>query len=622
MLRSLFSLIRFVAFWLLFAVITRATFELYFTDKLAKASFSEIIQTFLYGIRIDASAAGYISVLPLLIFIINWLIPNSTVKSIWLRTYVYFCIFIISLVSILNLNIFREWGTKISFRVFDTFYHSPSEAVASTGSSPIGLSLLIGGVLFILGVILSNFIIDYDFKKPKAPYYVKTTGAIILAGLTLTLIRGGWQVAPMNQSMAYFSDKQMLNQSALNTEWNLLHNTVENFKTPYNPYSFMTNEQAYAVRDSLYKVEKDTTIKILNTKRPNIVIIQLESFTADLIESLGGEKGDAPNFETFAKQGVLFDSIYAAGDRTDKGIVAILSAFPSQAIRTVIVDNDKQQHLPSISNVFHDMGYTTSYFYGGESEFMNFKAYLLSHKTDDLIDKESFEGRDMNSKWGAHDDVVMTKNLKYLKDAQQPFFSYLQTLSNHEPFELPVAPRFPGEDLSNKFRSTAYYTDASLKDYLNEAKKQSWYKNTLFIIVADHGHRLPLNHADPFEPEKYHIPLLFFGDVIKPGYRGTRVNKLGSQTDIAATLLAQLSIRNEDFKWSKNLLNPYSKPFAFFDWDNGFGFMLPNQVVSYDSGGNRVIYVGNPKAPKTSTDNALFYGKAFMQGVFAEYMKL
>jgi phosphoglycerol transferase MdoB-like AlkP superfamily enzyme len=540
MLRSLFSFIRFFVFWLIFSVITRITFELYFIDKLRNADFSEIIQTFLYGMRIDASAAGYICVLPALVFIINWFIPKTHIKSLWLRVYVYFCIFIISLVTILNLNIFREWGTKISFRVFDTLYHSPSEAVASTGSSPIGLSLAIGTFLFVAGVVLSNYIIDYKFKKPELSIYIKPFAALLLAGLNLLVIRGGLQVAPINQSMAYFSDKLILNQCALNTEWNLMHNTIENFKTPYNPYKFMPAAQARALVDSMYAVKKDTTLHILNTDRPNIVIIQLEGFTADLIESLGGEKGDAPRFEDFIKQGVLFDSVYSASDRTDKGIIAIMSAFPSQAIRTVIVDNVKQDRLPALSSVFKDQEYQTSYFYGGESEFMNFKAYILSHKTDDIIDKKSFEAKDMNSKWGAHDDVMLKRNVKYLADVKQPFFSYVQTLSNHEPFELPTPPHFPGEDLSNKFRSTAYYTDASLAEYFKEAQKYVWYTKTLFILVADHGHRLPRNDADPFEPQKYHIPLLFFGDAIKPEYRGMRIKKLGNQTDIATTLLAQL----------------------------------------------------------------------------------
>ncbi|MBE9586151.1 sulfatase-like hydrolase/transferase [Mucilaginibacter sp. JRF] len=622
MLRSLFSFTRFIFFWLVFSVITRATFELYFTDKLQKASFGEIFQTFFYGVRIDASAAGYIAVLPLLVFIIGWFIPGLNIKGLWLRVYVYFCIFIISLVSILNLNIFREWGSKISYRVFDTLYHSPSEAMASTGSSPIGLSLFIGALLLAAGIIISNYIVDYNFKKPELKWYIKPFVIALLAGLNLLLIRGGVQLSPMNQSMAYFSDKQILNQSALNTEWNLLHNTVENFKTPYNPYLYMSAHEAESVVDSMYSVKKDTTVKILTTTKPNIVVIQIESFTADLIESLGGEKGDAPNFEDFIKHGLLFDSVYATSDRTDKGIVGILSAFPSQAIRTVIVDNVKQERLPSLTKVFYKQHYATSYMYGGESEFMNFKAYMLSHKTNEVIDKKNFDAADMNSKWGAHDDVVMKKHIKFLNEEEQPFFSYLQTLSNHEPFDLPVPSHFPGEDLINKFRSTAYYTDASLKEYLDLAKKEDWYKNTLFILVADHGHRLPLNNADPFEPQKYHIPLLFFGDVVKPEYRGKRIHKLGSQTDIAATLLAQLNIPNEQFKWSKNLLNPHSKEFAFFDWDNGFGFMVPGQVVSYDNAGKRIIYNAPPSQSKNQTEELLQYGKAFMQQVFAEYMKL
>jgi hypothetical protein len=229
MLRSLISFIRFVVFWVVFSFITRVAFELYFIDKLKKADFSEVIQTFLYGIRIDLSAAGYICVLPLLVFIITWFIPRAYVKPVFLKVYVYFFIFLISLITILNLNIFREWGTKISYRVFDTLFHAPSEAVASTGSSPIGLSLAIGVALLAIGILLSHIIINYKFKKPAAPFYIKIPAALLLAGFNLLIVRGGLQVAPMNQSMAYFSDKQILNQSALNTEWNLMHNTLENF---------------------------------------------------------------------------------------------------------------------------------------------------------------------------------------------------------------------------------------------------------------------------------------------------------------------------------------------------------------------------------------------------------
>jgi phosphoglycerol transferase MdoB-like AlkP superfamily enzyme len=620
MLKAVFSFCRFLIFWIVFAFITRAAFEVYFHEKFTGTTASDIFQTFLYGLRMDASMAGYIALIPLLVFGVNWF-TKYHIKPIWLRGYVYFMLFLICFITILNFNIFREWGTKVNFRVFANVYNSPSEAMASTGSSPIGISLSIGAVLLTVGILLSHFIIDYNFRKPKAPLIARPFIFLLLFGLNFLIVRSGWQLAPISQSTVYFSDNPILNQGALNTEWNLLQNTFESVKTQSNPYLFMPAKRAAALVDSMYAVAKDTTIHILNTDRPNIVVIQLESFTADVIASLGGEKGDAPNFEDFIKNGVLFDSIYAASDRTDKGIIAILSAFPSQASRTMIVDNSKQERLPALSSTLAERRYSTSYFYGGDANFMNFKAYLLSHNINGMVDKFSFAEKEMNSKWGAHDDIVLKRNVQYLNQQPQPFFSYVQTLSNHEPFEIPVKAHFPGEDLPNKFRSTAYYTDASLKAYFDEAKKQPWYKTTLFVLVADHGHRLPLDKAEPYEPRKYHIPLLFFGDAIKPEYRGKRISKLGNQTDMVTTLLAQLGLPHKEFKWSKNLLNPYTKDFAFFDWDNGMGFMLPQQAVSYDNAGQRVSYIKNPDAPKIRTDETLLLGKAFLQQVFTEYMK-
>src|ERR1700739_2059691 len=119
MLRSLFSFVRFYLFWLLFFVITRAAFEIYFYQKLKGATFGEIFDTYLYGVRMDTSAAAYIMLLPLLIFIINWFIPSGHIKSIWLKVYVWFCIFLVSLIAITDLGIFAEWGAKVNFRAFD-----------------------------------------------------------------------------------------------------------------------------------------------------------------------------------------------------------------------------------------------------------------------------------------------------------------------------------------------------------------------------------------------------------------------------------------------------------------------------------------------------------------------
>ena len=620
MLRSLFSFLRFFVFWLLFFMLTRATFELYFYSKLKGASFWEITETYLYGLRMDASAAAYIATIPLLVFVVGWFFPKSHIKSIWLKIYTWICLFFISLITIVDLGIFTEWGAKVNFRAFDTLYDSPAESMSSTASSPIVLNLCIGFGLLLSGIILSYLIIDYSFKKPVEKTNSKVLFAFFLLLINFLILRGTVTQSPIDQSAGYFSDNQLLDLSAQNTEWNLANNVFENLRKPYNPYLFMPPTQAKQLVDETFAVKKDTTVKLLTTDKPNVVIIQLESFTADLIASLGGEKGDCPNFEKFIQEGVLFNNIYSAGDRTDKGIIAILSGFPSQAIRTIVTDTAKQRMLPSLLSDFKGIGYTTSYFYGGTSTYMNFNTYMADHKTDHVTDEASIPKNEVGSTWGAHDDVLFKKHITYLSEQKKPFFSLIQTLTNHEPFVLPVRRHFKHGGVANRFRSTAYFTDSCLNAYFEEGKKHGWYKNTLFILVADHGHRLPKSTAMAYSPQKYHIPLLFFGDVIKPEYRGKQINKLGNQTDIATTLLAQINLPHQQFKWSKDLLNPYSQEFAFFDWDNGFGYLTPQQAVSYDSSGERMIYTRNKQADKSVTDKTLLYGKAFMQEIFTEYL--
>src|ERR1700749_4573810 len=188
MLRSLISFIKFFLFWLLFFILTRATFELYFYTKLKGVSFGEIAKTFLYGIRMDASATAYIATIPLLVFIINWFIPNRTIKNIWLKVYVWVLLFFISLIAIVDLGIFTEWGAKVNFRAFDTLYNSPSESMSSTASSPIALNLSIMAGLLIAGVALSYFVLDHSFKKLSESLPKKALWAILLLAVNFVIL--------------------------------------------------------------------------------------------------------------------------------------------------------------------------------------------------------------------------------------------------------------------------------------------------------------------------------------------------------------------------------------------------------------------------------------------------
>ena len=605
-------------FWIIFFFIERLIFLIYFSKKLAGIPFKEILNTFLYGLRMDVSMAGYISVIPLFTFLTLWIFPK--VKPAFFLFYIYFYTLIVlfSLINVISFNIYREWGSKINLRAIDIFFTSTNEAFASASSSPLLLSISILLTVIFANILIAKKLSKTTFPSTNLPVWQKVLAGLFFLGLNFLAIRGGLDAAPINQSMAYFSHRPVLNHAAINTEWNLIQDLIKSDHRK-NPYLYYPATEASNIVQELYPVpEEKNAINIFNLTKPNVVFIILESFTADVVSSLGGEKGVAPNLEKLISEGLSFNHIYASGDRTDKGLIAILSAFPSQAINSIIKLNNKQEKLPAISSALKNNGYQTSFYYGGQSEFFNIKSYLLSHDYDRLIDKSNFEDESLSS-WGVFDHLVFKKNVSDLDSEKQPFFSTILTLSNHEPFQLPGKAHYSGSGVENKFRSTAFYTDQSLGDYINEAQNKAWYKNTVFVIVADHGHRLPRNSYESYEPGRFRIPLLFFGDALKPEFRGRVIEKTGNQTDIAATLLNQLGISHGQFKWSRDLLDAGQPGFSFFSWDNGFGFATKEQTISFDNVSQKIIFRKDPANLKADSTLTRF-GKAYMQEVYQTFL--
>lgn len=619
MLKSFVIFGRFLLFWIVFFFLERLLFLSYFSKEISSLGIIEIISTFWHAFRLDISMAAYLSVIPALFYLLFLFLPQVNFPKIIAKSYVILFVVLFSILALSNLNLYREWGSKINFRALEIAVNSPKEAIASTSSSPVVLFLSILFVYTALSLFLSDKIINYKLEDREKPLLYRIILSFFLLSTLFTAIRGGWQLTPINQSMAYFSSSPLLNHAAVNTPWNLIQDIINNKFGTKNPYNYYRQEDAEKIVAELFNKPSNQSIQIISSNRPNIIFIIMESFTARFVEDLGGEKGISPNFKRLISEGLLFDHIYASSGRTDKGLVATLSAFPSQAIRSIMKQNNKQEKLPSISEELNKNGYSSNFYYGGESEFFNMKSYLLSHGYQTLIDKNSFRSEDMNSKWGAYDEKVFSKNLQDLDKVKQPFFSNILTLTNHEPFELPTEPHFKGEDVDSKFRSTSFYTDSCLGAYMNSARRKKWYKNTLFVILADHAHRIPGNLME-YDPDRYRIPLLFFGEVIKPEFRGKRIHKTGSQTDLASSLLNQLKIDSKRFKWSRDLLNPSSKEFAFFNWDNGFGVANQDQILSFDNVGKHIILRKN-KMNTASDSTLLRYGKAYMQEVFRDYIE-
>jgi phosphoglycerol transferase MdoB-like AlkP superfamily enzyme len=281
---------------------------------------------------------------------------------------------------------------------------------------------------------------------------------------------------------------------------------------------------------------------------------------------------------------------------------------------------EKANQLPSLPKVFLSKGYSTSFFYGGESNFSNLKVYCISQKFQSIIDIENFPDSISSGGWGIPDEFVFAKQLNELDNTKQPFLSALMTLSNHEPFDVPGPARIPGTSDADRFRNSAAYTDAVLGDYFAKAKEKSWYKNTLFIIAADHGHHLPKN-SNVYHPEGHHIPLLFFGDVIKPEFRGSFVIKLGGHHDVAGTLLSQFGMKETNqFEWSKNLLNPTVKNFAYYQSDQMVAWVDSKYWYGYSYNRKKVIE-NSPDVLQNHLDSMMIDGQSFIQVLYDRYRK-
>jgi phosphoglycerol transferase MdoB-like AlkP superfamily enzyme len=195
--------------------------------------------------------------------------------------------------------------------------------------------------------------------------------------------------------------------------------------------------------------------------------------------------------------------------------------------------------------------------------------------------------------------------------------STILTLSSHEPFEVPIPNKFIGDDLPSKFRKAANYTDLSFGEFMAKAEKEKWFKNTLFVVVADHGHRLPKEYDNAYDHRKFRIPLFFYGEVINKKYNGTVVNKIGSQTDIASTLLNQINISDTAFHWSTNLLDKSKEGFAFYSYDNGIGWVDEQNTINVDNVRKELIY---QKTESLKIQQKKKIAQAYMQCVFKTYL--
>ena len=610
---------RYFLFWVLLFGVGRALFLTYQHEATAKLAPGTVLGTFVYGLRLDASASAYVCLLPFLLVVAGSCWPRLPLHGL-IRAYSVTTGILLAALVTADLQLYRAWG----FRLDDTplqYLRSPQEVAASVGNAPllrlalVGLALLGGGWVIYNRVVGPLAPLPAWFGRGRAAL----AGLLYLALLVVPL-RGGTQQIPVNQSDVYFSRVAFANHAALNAPWNLMSTLLQRAaERPLPP--FMADRAARRLVAGLYPratgastAVPDSAASLLAEPRPNVLFVILESFTAKLVGSVGGEPGVTPVLDSLARTGVLFNQIYAAGDRSQKGLVALLSGYPNQPTTSIIRFPRKTEHLPHLCRALAAAGYRSHYYYGGELAFANMKGYLRTAGYEQFTERADFAVADQNSKWGAHDGVLFTRVLNDLRTQPRPFFVTAFTLSSHEPFDVPMRPHFPGTDEAALFRNSVYYTDQALGRFLRDARRQPWYAHTLLVLVADHGHPQPGSSTND-SPAKFHIPLLLAGGALRPAARGRVVPVIGSQTDVAATLLHQLGLPAGPFAWSRDLLAPGAPSLAYYAYTDGFGVVSPAGTVTFDNVARRVSH-----RDAAVPESQLQFGKAFEQVSWADFL--
>lgn len=571
-------------------------------------SLTDYLQVAWHGLQLDIAVAGYITALPLLLTIVS-LFAYMPMRKLFI-VYNLFVAIIISSAFVADISLYPFWEFKLDAS-FLLYLDSPSNAFASVDTGFIVTRLIAFVILVAMLFALFHFATSKSLR-PSKPRILPLTGLLLTAGLLFLGIRGGTGESTNNVGKVYFSNNQFLNHSAVNPIFSFIY-SIGKREDYSETYRFYTPEELDAHIDGLYRQDSAISDTLLNNRRPNIVTIILEGMSCSLIESMGGAKGVTPNFDRLSQEGVLFTQCYANSYRTDRGLICSLSGYLSFPKTSVMKSVIKSQGLSSIASVLSEAGYHNTFLYGGDINFTNMKSYFYSTGYDELIADKDFTIKEKGGhQWGVSDHVTFDSLLHLVKHRpQEPWHITYLTLSSHEPWTVPYS-RITDNPIANSFA----YTDSCLGNFIQNLKNSELWENTLVICIPDHSVKGFPKGVDQADENRNRIPLLFTGGAVK---ENRRIATICNQSDLPATLLAQLGLPIESFPFSRNVLSPsYEYPFAYHSFNNGVSFIDSTGFTLFDLDANSIR---TEKPADDATHSRATKAKAILQASYNDFQK-
>lgn len=589
-------LVKFYVATVLMFMVAKISFMLYNHDNHV-FSFTDVVQVIRHGLSLDLSTSLYFLIVPFLLIIASWWLHIPK----WIfRVYYAVLSLIFSLAFVADTSLYEFWQFKLDASCL-SYLATPTEAMASVSTGYILMRLLC--------VLLSGIVIYWIFEKltpvlvPVKNSLICTVFSVLIIPLIIIGIRGGFDESTTNIGQVYYSQNQFLNHSAVNPVFSFVYSLGHQMDDVMK-YQFMDDSECDNLLQGIYTTESINVDTLLNTQRPDIVII--------LLESCGEQFSNVmPRLQQFKQEGIYFSQCYGNSWRTDRGTVCALSGYPSFPSVSVMKMPEKSRSLPSIARSLQKEDYKTSYLYGGDINFTNMRSYLIATGWERLMWKADFARDEQNSaKWGVRDDITFATLYEQLikltpeTTRRERYLMGYSTLSSHEPWDVPET------KLDDKVLNAFAYLDTCLGDFIDKLKATPQWNNLLIVLVADHG--VNYKTIDEQKPiERNRIPLLWIGGAVKAP---RTINTFCNQTDIPATLLSQMGISHDDFSFSRDVLSEsYTYPTAVHNYNNAqmlidstgyilYDFDATRFTVNKSSDSERLLRINKAILQKTTED--------------------
>lgn len=643
------KLILYFSFVLLF-LLERPVFMAFHSDVFSAYSIGEKLLVMWHGLPHDFTCAGYVMALPFLAAI-----PAIWLGGPWHRTFMRWYLRIILvpvlLIFFVDLGLYGYWGFRLDSTPLIYLFDNPIDALALC---PWWAWTIVPVMMYVLWWVLQKAMLSlFPARQNGTPVTMPrfnqqlwlTGGAILLCGLCFVAIRGGVTTSTMNVGRVYFSTEMPLNHAATNPIFSFFNSLgkTQDFSRRYRFMSDAEVDAAFAEMDAIAIQQyigrqdsaamtsldapmvalADTSVlavadtlpaSLLSVDRPNILLILFESFSGAACQALYPEADPTimPNVNRMYREGIGFTHMYANSFRTDRGTAAVLASYPGQPTYSVMKEQQKCNHLDYLSAALGNAGYELQFVHGGDVNFTNMKGFLRAGRITDIVGDSDFPVSDRLSKWGVPDHVTFSFLYDQIVSACQqqttdghaaPFFKAFLTLSSHEPFEVDY------HHHADPYVNSVAYADSCLGSLVDRLRQTPYWDNLLIIGLPDHCYSSYPQGIQNHEPLRYHIPMFWTGGAISAP---RLVDTYGSQTDLAATLLAQMGLPHEHFVFSKDLMADSIPHYAFYAFSDGFGFLTDS--ISYIQDNQ---HDGYPLSGSHDPDGkAQQWGKAYLQHLY------